>query len=53
MSLASGTMLGPFEIRSVLGVAGMGEVYKAWDTRLERNVAIKVLPAHLSNNPEL
>src|SRR6202034_1790995 len=53
MSLASGTKLGPYEIQSPLGAGGMGEVYRARDTRLDRTVAIKVLPLHLSANPEL
>src|SRR5271163_635923 len=53
MALASGTKLGPYEILSPLGAGGMGEVYRAKDTRLDRTVAIKVLPAHLSSNPEL
>ena len=48
MPLASGTKLGPYEIQSPLGAGGMGEVYRAQDTRLERTVAIKILPAHLS-----
>ena len=48
MALTSGTKLGPYEIVSQLGVGGMGEVYRAKDTRLERMVAVKVLPAHLS-----
>jgi eukaryotic-like serine/threonine-protein kinase len=52
MTLASGTKLGPYEIQSPLGAGGMGEVYRARDTRLERTVAIKVLPEHLSSNPE-
>src|ERR1700750_584941 len=52
MSLASGTKLGPYEIQSPLGAGGMGEVYRAVDTRLDRTVAIKVLPHHLSDNPE-
>ena len=53
MALNSGTRLGPYEIVSPLGAGGMGEVYKAKDTRLDRTVAIKVLPAHLSSDPEL
>jgi eukaryotic-like serine/threonine-protein kinase len=53
MTLASGTKLGPYEIQLPLGAGGMGEVYKARDTRLDRTVAIKVLPTHLSANPEL
>jgi len=53
MALTSGTKLGPYEILSPLGAGGMGEVYRAKDTRLDRTVAIKVLPAHLSSNPEL
>jgi eukaryotic-like serine/threonine-protein kinase len=53
MALTSGTKLGPYEIQSPLGAGGMGEVYRAKDTRLDRTVAIKVLPAHLSSNPEL
>jgi eukaryotic-like serine/threonine-protein kinase len=53
MALTSGTKLGPYEILSPLGAGGMGEVYRAKDTRLDRTVAIKVLPSHLSSNPEL
>ncbi len=53
MALASGTKLGPYEIQSPLGAGGMGEVYRARDTRLDRTVAIKVLPSHLSANSEL
>ena len=45
-------MLGPYEIQSPLGAGGMGEVYRARDTRLERTVAIKILSAHLSTSPE-
>ena len=52
MGLTSGTKLGPYEIQSPLGAGGMGEVYRARDTRLDRTVAIKILPAHLSSNPE-
>src|SRR2546423_3594442 len=53
MGLASGTRLGPYEIQSPLGAGGMGEVYRARDMRLERDVAIKVLPANLSADPSL
>ncbi|MGA8199303.1 MAG: protein kinase, partial [Candidatus Sulfotelmatobacter sp.] len=53
MALASGTKLGPYEILNPLGAGGMGEVYRAKDTRLDRTVAIKVLPSHLSSDPEL
>jgi serine/threonine protein kinase len=53
MALTSGTKLGPYEIVSALGAGGMGEVYRARDTRLQRTVAIKILPSHLSSNPEL
>jgi serine/threonine protein kinase/Tol biopolymer transport system component len=52
MALASGAKLGPYEIVAPLGAGGMGEVYRARDTRLNRIVAIKILPAHLSDNPE-
>lgn len=52
MTLAAGTKLGPYEIQAPLGAGGMGEVYRAKDTRLERTVAIKVLPSHLSGNPD-
>jgi Tol biopolymer transport system component len=51
MSLASGSKLGPYEIVGSLGAGGMGEVYRAKDTRLDRTVAIKILPAHLSSDP--
>src|SRR6266849_6523092 len=53
MALTSGTKLGPYEIVSPLGVGGMGEVYRARDTRLDRDVAVKVLPANLSSDPSL
>lgn len=52
MALTSGTKLGPYEIQSPLGAGGMGEVYRAKDTRLDRSVAVKILPTHLSDNPE-
>jgi eukaryotic-like serine/threonine-protein kinase len=52
MALTSGTKLGPYEIQSPLGAGGMGEVYRARDTRLDRTVAIKILPSHLSSDPE-
>jgi serine/threonine protein kinase len=51
--LPSGSRLGPYEIQSPLGAGGMGEVYKARDTRLDRIVAIKVLPAHVASDPDV
>jgi eukaryotic-like serine/threonine-protein kinase len=53
MTLTSGTKLGPYEIQSPLGAGGMGEVYRARDTRLDRTVAIKVLNSSLASSPEL
>ena len=53
MPITPGTKLGPYEVISAAGAGGMGEVYKARDSRLERDVAIKVLPSHLSSNPDL
>src|SRR5467141_3018498 len=53
MALAPGTHLGPYEILGPLGAGGMGEVYRARDTRLDRTVAIKVLPQHLADTPEV
>src|SRR5579863_7783365 len=53
MALSAGTRLGPYEIISAIGPGGMGEVYRAKDTRLDRTVAVKVLPSHLSSDPEL
>jgi len=52
MSLSAGTRLGPYEIVAPIGAGGMGEVYRARDTRLERTVAVKVLPSHMSSSPE-
>lgn len=53
MALDPGTRLGPYEILATIGAGGMGEVYRARDTRLDRSVAVKILPAHLSSSPEL
>src|SRR6201998_4483465 len=53
MGLSTGTKLGPYEILSPLGAGGMGEVYRARDSRLDRDVAIKVLPASLASDPNL
>src|SRR5271168_4488972 len=52
MALAAGTRLGPYEILAHIGAGGMGEVYRARDTKLDRDVAIKVLPAALAQDPE-
>jgi Tol biopolymer transport system component len=53
MSVKTGTRLGPYEILSAIGAGGMGEVYRARDTRLDRIVAVKVLPTHLADRSEL
>jgi serine/threonine protein kinase len=52
MALGIGLRLGPYEILSPLGAGGMGEVYRARDTRLDREVAIKVLPERLANDAD-
>jgi len=53
MALGVGARLGPYEVLSALGAGGMGEVYKARDTRLDRTVAIKILPPDLAADPDL
>ncbi len=53
MSLTPGTRLGSYEVTALIGQGGMGEVYKAKDTRMDRTVAIKVLPAHVADDPDL
>src|SRR5450759_4016849 len=52
MRLATGTLLGPYEILSAIGAGGMGEVYEAHDNKLGRNVAIKVLPEAFAHDPD-
>ncbi|HET9413600.1 MAG TPA: serine/threonine-protein kinase, partial [Pseudolabrys sp.] len=53
MALGPGVRLGPYEIQAAIGAGGMGEVYKAKDTRLDRTVAIKVLPEHFATDGDL
>jgi eukaryotic-like serine/threonine-protein kinase len=52
MSLTSGTRIGPYEVISAAGAGGMGEVYRARDTRLNRDVGVKILPAAFCRDPE-
>jgi eukaryotic-like serine/threonine-protein kinase len=52
MPLSTGMRLGPYEVVAPVGAGGMGEVYRAKDTRLDRTVAVKILPSHLSHNHE-
>src|SRR6266404_372250 len=52
MGVKTGTRFGPYEILTAIGAGGMGEVYRAHDTKLARDVAIKVLPANFVNDPE-
>ena len=52
MSFTSGSKLGPYEIQSLIGAGGMGEVYRARDMRLQRVVAIKIVPQSLSSDPD-
>ena len=53
MALAAGTRLGPYEILASIGAGGMGEVYRARDSRLGRTVAVKLLAPHLAASPEV
>ena len=53
MALTHGTRLGPYEITAPIGAGGMGEVYKARDTKLNRDVAIKVLPESVATDPDV
>src|SRR5687767_8280858 len=53
MAIGPGSRLGPYEVTAQIGAGGMGEVYKATDTRLDRTVAVKVLPEHVASDPEL
>src|SRR6478752_6476595 len=53
MTLTTGSRLGPYQILGSIGAGGMGEVFRARDTRLERDVALKVLPSHLSSSEEM
>ena len=53
MTLNPGTRLGPYEIQAAIGAGGMGEVYRARDTRLDRIVAVKILPTALAGEPQL
>jgi serine/threonine protein kinase len=53
MALTTGTRLGPYEITGAIGAGGMGEVFRATDTRLGREVALKILPAESAANPEM
>ena len=53
MSLGPGTRLGPYEIVSAIGAGGMGEVYRVKDTRLKRDVALKILPESFASDPDL
>ena len=52
MALAAGSRLGPYEITSQIGAGGMGEVYRARDTRLKRDVAVKMLPESFASDPD-
>src|SRR5262252_5655732 len=52
MPLSSGTRLGPYEVLSAIGAGGMGEVYRARDTKLNRDVALKILPAEFAADPD-
>ena len=53
MALAAGTRLGPYEVTAQIGTGGMGEVYRARDTRLRRDVALKILPGSFATDPDV